>query len=240
VFGDVTFAQAPFAALGGRTLASSLSETASAQAALTFDAIRGGVVTETASSVAAVSSLNNILKAVAANTASALAAPNFAPSILNASLTETGSALDTTNFAPSIFVASQLESASAASVLSVSANLLATVIEAVSALDLSTNNKIISVQVQEAASGTGAQNRAVVFTGTVSEFASAVDTLAAKAIINANVTGIQLYVYVGNTLVWAVVDDSQSANWQNINDAQTAAWQSINDAQTPGWINIPT
>jgi hypothetical protein len=59
--------------------------------------------------------------------------------------------------------------------------------------------------------------------------ATITDTPTVTATIVASVTGIQLYVYVGNTLVWAVVDDTQNANWQN-----------INDAQVPGWVNIPT
>jgi hypothetical protein len=68
-----------------------------------------------------------------------------------------------------------------------------------------------------------------VFAGSITEFASAVATQSVIKTVNANVTGIQLLVSIGDVLVWAVIDDSQNPNWQN-----------INSAQNPGWNNLPS
>jgi len=62
-----------------------------------------------------------------------------------------------------------------------------------------------------------------------SDTATITDTPTVTATINVSVTGIQLYVYIGSVLVWAVIDDSQNPNWQN-----------INSAQTPGWNDLPS
>jgi hypothetical protein len=78
------------------------------------------------------------------------------------------------------------------------------------------------------------------FTGSVAEFASALAANSAAATINANVTGIQLLVSIGNVLVWAVIDDSQNANWQNINNAQGTGWVVISNSSTPGWNDLPS
>ena len=48
MFGDVTFAQAPFAALGGATLSSSVAEAAVAADSVFQDTIAGGNITEAA------------------------------------------------------------------------------------------------------------------------------------------------------------------------------------------------
>jgi tetrahydromethanopterin S-methyltransferase subunit C len=86
-----------------------------------------------------------------------------------------------------------------------------------------------NVYIIDTATGTDTFAAALGYSVSFADTATISDTPSALATIIASVTGIQLYVYVGNTLVWAVVDDTQNANWQN-----------INDAQTPGWVNIPT
>ena len=83
--------------------------------------------------------------------------------------------------------------------------------------------------IADTATGTDTFAAAVTFAVGIADTATISDTPSAVATIVASVTGIQLYVYIGNVLVWAAVDDTQNANWQN-----------INDAQTPGWVNIPT
>ena len=85
------------------------------------------------------------------------------------------------------------------------------------------------VYIADTSTGTDAFVAAATFGVGFADTATISDSPSVVATIVASVTGIQLYVYVGNTLVWAVVDDTQNANWQN-----------INDAQTPGWVNIPT
>jgi hypothetical protein len=77
-----------------------------------------------------------------------------------------------------------------------------------------------------------------VFNGTIAEVASAVATFTALREANVYPTGIQLYVYIGGVLVWAVIDDSQTPNWQNINNAQSGVWVAVSNSQTPNWQNI--
>ena len=86
-----------------------------------------------------------------------------------------------------------------------------------------------NVYIVDTATGTDTFAAVTGFNVAFADTATITDTPTVVATIIASVTGIQLYVYVGNTLVWVVVDDTQNANWQN-----------INDAQTPGWVNIPT
>jgi hypothetical protein len=85
------------------------------------------------------------------------------------------------------------------------------------------------VYIADTATGSDTFAAALTYNVGIADTATISDTPSVVATIVASVTGIQLYVYVGSTLVWAVVDDTQNANWQN-----------INDTQTPGWVNIPT
>ena len=85
------------------------------------------------------------------------------------------------------------------------------------------------VYIADTATGSDTFAEAATFGVGIADTATITDTPSVVATIVASVTGIQLYVYVGNTLVWAAVDDTLNANWQN-----------INDAQVPGWVNIPT
>ena len=72
MFGDVTFAQTPFAALGGATFASSLSESATASdSVFAPSVIRGGIQAETATGTDSVVNLNNTLTASSFETAAA-------------------------------------------------------------------------------------------------------------------------------------------------------------------------
>ena len=86
-----------------------------------------------------------------------------------------------------------------------------------------------NVYIVDTATGTDTFVTLIGYNVAFADTATITDTPTAVVTIVVSVTGIQLYVYVGNTLVWVVVDDTQNANWQN-----------INSAQTPGWVNIPT
>jgi hypothetical protein len=92
-----------------------------------------------------------------------------------------------------------------------------------------TRGLLFVVSVSEAASGAAGVTKTAVFNGTVAEVASAVAAFTAIRTVNASVTGVQLYVYIGGVLVWAVIDDSQTPNWQN-----------ISTTQTPGWTILPS
>jgi hypothetical protein len=80
----------------------------------------------------------------------------------------------------------------------------------------------------------------VVWSTTVEEAASMLAEASVIKSIVAYPTGVQLYVRIGNVLIWATIDDSQNANWQNISTVQSPTWTSIDDTQSPGWTNIPS
>jgi hypothetical protein len=86
-----------------------------------------------------------------------------------------------------------------------------------------------NVYIADTATGTDAFGSTIGYTVGFADTATITDTPTVTATINVSVTGIQLYVYIGGVLVWAVIDDSQNPNWQN-----------INSAQTPGWNDLPS
>ena len=86
-----------------------------------------------------------------------------------------------------------------------------------------------NVYVIDTATGTDTFSASLGYTVAFSDTATITDTPSVVASINVSVTGIQLNVYIGGVLVWAVIDDSQNPNWQN-----------INSAQTPGWNDLPS
>ena len=94
--------------------------------------------------------------------------------------------------------------------------------------------------INEGATAFSSQTVQVQFIGNISELVSAADAYTVLKTVNANVTGIQLVVSIGDVLVWAVIDDSQNANWQNINSAQSAGWVVISNPSTPGWNDLPS
>jgi hypothetical protein len=85
------------------------------------------------------------------------------------------------------------------------------------------------VAIAESVAGTATQVAQVNFTGTVAEAVSALSTLGVIKTVNVSLTGVQLFINIGGTLVWATIDDSQNPNWQN-----------INDVQSPGWTQLPS
>jgi len=94
--------------------------------------------------------------------------------------------------------------------------------------------------IADTATGTDTFAAVATFGVGIADTATITDTPSVVATINVSVTGIQLNVYIGSVLVWAVINDSQNPNWQNINSAQTPSWIDINDAQTPGWDDLPS
>ena len=96
------------------------------------------------------------------------------------------------------------------------------------------------VYIADTATGTDTFSAVTGYNVGIADTATITDTPSVVATINASVTGIQLNVYIGGVLVWAVIDDSQSPNWQNINTVQGSGWTVIDDEQTPGWTNIPS
>jgi hypothetical protein len=101
--------------------------------------------------------------------------------------------------------------------------------ELVQAIDVVTATRGFSVSITESSSGSDSPSVSVAFVGTVAELASAIDSLSVDATINAYASGVQLYVYIGNVLVWGV-----------INTDQNAGWVVINSEQSPDWTDLPS
>jgi hypothetical protein len=227
VFGDVAFAQAPFASQGGKAVLAALADSATASDANSAESNFGGLIFEQAAVNEATVTANNLLTAFIAELAAASEAQLVIASV-QASASESATASDASVASSSVFAAvTELASASDAS--AANAVLLGFVAEAVAASDASDATRVLVVAVSESATGSDAQTRTAIFVGTVAELAGAVDSMSVIRTANVSVTGIQLFISIGGALVWAVVDDTQNPNWQN-----------VNDTQNPGWNNLPS
>jgi hypothetical protein len=226
VFGDVTFAQSPFASLGGKTLASTVSETSSVTETQSLLVVYGGFTVEAATAVSAEVSASNLLKALVAETASAEAAQTVITNML-AAQAETASAIDTPAFAPSTLNAAQAETATGLDSSSANAVLLGFVAEAVEAVDAYDRGLVFAMAVSESTTAQNTQTARVIFNGSVQELAQAAAEFSVIRTVSVNVTGVQLFVSIGDVLIWSVIDDSQNPNWQNINNVQGSGWTDI-------------
>lgn len=219
MFGDVAFAQAPFAALGGATLFSSVAESATASDAYeqTFQA--GALVQELATATAAFANLNNILAASRLDTATATASTNFAASTLSASYYDGVFALDAYSTAGSNYLVTVAETATATSAQSKTAQLLAALAESAVGTDAINGGRGFTVAITESATGTAVNAAGRTFSLSITEAASVIDAYAVLKTANVYPAGLQLNVYAGNVLVWGTIPTDQTPpdpNWQNI------------------------
>jgi hypothetical protein len=214
VFGYATFAQAPFAALGGggAVIDVALSETgSSASATSIFASVLTATNAEGMSTAAAVNTINNIFNPLIAEAASGSSAQT-AQATLAGLIAEVAS----TQAAQTVIatmLGSVAEGATALATPTASAVFLASILEAASGASANTASKLVIASISEAASGAAAVTNTAVFVGTVAEVASALDVLTVLRTANVFPTGIQIYVYIGDALVWAVIDDSQTPGW---------------------------
>jgi hypothetical protein len=218
VFGDVAFAQAPFAALGGATLLSSVSEAATAADSVSQESRAGALILESIAASEAFVSLNNIMTAARAELATATAAQNFAASNLLATQAETATGTDTQT-AIGTMRASMSELATATDAPSAIANLLAAIAEISTASDAVNAGRSFFVTVTESAVGSHTQSTTARFSGSIQELASGLDAYGKLKIANVYPAGLQLTVSVGNVLVWGTIPTDQTPpdpNWQNI------------------------
>lgn len=219
MFGDVAFAQAPFAALGGATVLSSVDEAATAADSVAQETRAGALIQEFLAATATFVSLNNIMTAVRAETATATDVVAAAPSNFLATQAETATGTDAPSAAPSIFLASQAESAIATDAPSAIANLLAAIAEISTASDEVNGGRVFPVSITESAAGTDTQTATAIFRGSIAELASGLDAYGKLKIANVYPAGLQLTVSVGNVLVWGTIPTDQTPpdpNWQNI------------------------
>lgn len=219
MFGDVAFAQAPFAALGGKTFASALSESATADSSVSQESQLGGNINESGAVSDLFASLNNIMTAARAELATATDSTNFAASTLSAAQAETATGTDTPVAAPSTFYAAQAESATATDVQSVIATMLAAIAETATGSDESTRGLLVTVAVTESATGTAVFSTTTSVNASVAELASGLDAYSKVKSLNVYPEGLQLTVSVGDVLVWGTIPTDQTPpdpNWQDI------------------------
>lgn len=88
--------------------------------------------------------------------------------------------------------------------------------EAAAGTDSYVGSKVWYKTMEESATATGTQATSLAAVATVREIVTALDTMSVIKTLHVNVTGVQLYVNVGNAMIWVVIDDSQDPNWQNI------------------------
>jgi hypothetical protein len=220
VFGDVAFAQAPFAALGGATVLSSVSEAATAADSVAQETRAGALIQEAIAAAETFVSLNNIMTAVRAELATATAAQNFAASNLLATQAETATGTDTQT-AIGTMRASISELATATDTSSAIANLLAAIAEISTATDAVAGGTSFQVTITESAVGSHTQSATARFNGSIQELASGLDAYAKVKDANVYPAGIQLNVYVGQVLVWGTIPTGQTP-------------------PAPDWTEIPT
>ena len=238
MFGDVTFAQSPFASLGGATYGVDVSETAVANNAQSVEVIYGGQSLEAAVALATQTAIANMF---AARAESATATDTFDTlnNIFNVSRAESATASDTRSAAVT-FLGAIVEAATGADAYISQADFAAAIEEMGLVFEQFTTSKLLNVNIAEGATATDEYLVKSIFGATVAESVVGSDAVSAIRGINAYVTGIQLYVNIGTAVIWAVIDDSQTPNWQNISTVQGSGWTVIDDEQTPGWTNIPS
>lgn len=221
MFGDVAFAQAPFAALGGATLSSSVAESVTGADSVSQETLAGGIVQEAVSALATFLDLNNILTATAAESSTATASTNFAASTLLASQAESATGSDTVAKVASNYLAAQAESVTATDAPSAIATLLAAIEEISTATDAVDGGRVYEVTVEESVSGTVTQSAVATFRGSIEELASGLDAYGKTKIANVYPAGIQLTVSIGQVLVWGPIPTGQTP-------------------PAPDWTDIPT
>jgi hypothetical protein len=214
VFGDVTFAQAPFASQGGKTVFAALADSASASDTVLAESNFGGLIYEQAAVNEATVTANNLLTAFIAELAAASEAQSVIASV-RASAFESATASDAPTAFSSVSAAVS-ELATAADASATNAVLLGFVAEAVAASDASDATRVFAVAVSESATGSDEQTKTAVFFGTVAELATAVDSVSVIRTANVSVTGVQLVISIGGSLVWAAVNDTQNPGWTNL------------------------
>ncbi len=238
MFGDVTFAQAPFASLGGNTFSVSASDSATATANFTDQGIiRGGNIAES-SAVQDSFVSQAVMRPTQAETATAANVQSVILTAL-ASIQEQAGAT-AAQMAIGTFLAAQAETTTATAAQTAIGTLLASQAEVATGADSSNRGLLVSVAIAESATGTATQVAQISVNASISEVVSALSTLGVVKDANVYPTGVQLTINIGGALVWAVIDDSQNPNWQNIVNAQGSGWVVINDVQSPGWTQLPS
>lgn len=215
MFGDVTFAQTPFAALSGNTFFAVVLEASAADEHQEGASFKGGNQEENSSASHTQTVPFAVLVASQAEQATATDTAANAANILNAVASEGAAALvalaNTANM-----LAAQAESTSALAAPSATAVLYAALAEQVTGTDAFVGSRLYVVSISEGAAGSDTAARVVVRPASVAEQVSAAASLTKIKDANVYPAGVQLVVNVGGVLIWAEVIDTQNPNWTQI------------------------
>jgi len=154
------------------------------------------------------------LRAAVAELATALASP-AANSLVKAAITQSASGTASPS-ATSLANGTVAESATGADAPTRVMFTTRSIAEAAAGTDSYIGSKVWYRTMEESAAGTALPSVSLAALARLRESATALDTLSAIKTLHANVTGVQLYINVGNALIWVVVDDNQNPSWQNI------------------------
>lgn len=224
MFGDGSFAEAPFAsqAAGGVVYDVDLSEAGTATVVFASYAAFAPISAETGSGSEVVNTINNIFNNVITeaglSTATAVAQVDF-----TATQPEVATGVDVST-AQADMVAQIQELITGIDTNTPQAVFIASLAEIATGLDAFLGGISFFTTVEEAATGTNSQSSQVVFVGTVEELSNATETLTPLRIANVFPSGVQLIINVNGVLIWAVIPTDQVPNWATIATVQTPNW----------------
>lgn len=212
MFGDVAFSQAPFAALGGNTFPVAIAEGASVSGIFDTELMRGGLIFEGAS---ATDSLVGKSEAVGAVYEASVASDLFYSngSIFVATISEAVGVSTTSTVTAAALYARVNEEAAVVVAPSAVSTVYGAIAESATGTDTSSRGAGLFAAMSEAATGADTSSNTAVYGVTVAEQATGNDNLSAFSVIVVTPSGVQLYIAVGNSLVWGMVDDAQDPNW---------------------------
>lgn len=237
MFGDVAFAQAPFSAAGFvGPLDAAVAESGAITDSLNAGNIFVSSLSESSSGLESVDTFNNILNA--ANSEAAEVVSDVAVQTDFAALVAEVVAAESAQTVIATMLASVNETGSVSDDLSVSTTKLAEVLEAASAQHISQATVVFLGIIFEAGAGLDDVNQGDVFSVTVAEAAAVVDSLAAFRSISVFPEGVQIFVQLGTTLVWATLNNSQIPDWQIVSVSQEPNFVTPDTASTPNFINV--
>ncbi len=214
MFGDVTFAQAPFASLGGNTFVATQGEAATASDSFEAPSVVRGKRIDEAAAGQDTGSVIATMVATQAETATASSIQSVIADMV-ASMLEQGVAT-ATQTTIGTFLAAQTELATATGAQTAGTTVLATQAETATGADSMNRGLLISVAIAESATGTATQILQVTFSGSIAEAVSALSSLGVVKDKNVYPTGVQLTISIGGALVWGTIDTGQSPNWTQI------------------------
>lgn len=212
MFGDVAFSQAPFAALGGNTFPVAIAEGASVSGIFDTELMRGGLIFEGAS---ATDSLVGKSEAVGAMYEASVASDLFYSNgnIFVATVSEAAGISTTSTVTAAALYARVNEEAAVVVAPSAVSTVYGAIAESATGTDTSSRGAGLFAAMSEAATGADTSSNTAVYGVTVAEQATGNDNLSAFSVIVVTPSGVQLYIAVGNSLVWGMVDDAQDPNW---------------------------